>query len=77
MQHLELQLFGQRLARLGGLGGIAIQEHEAGREPGRQREACLCGDGAQESGRLFDQQTAAIPGLAVRRDRATMREPIQ
>ncbi len=43
---LEPQLFTQRLARRGGLGGIATQEHQAGREQRRQIEARLGRDGA-------------------------------
>ena len=34
-------------------------------------------DGAQEAGRPLEQQAAPISGLAVRRDRTTMRQAIQ
>jgi hypothetical protein len=74
---LPLQLRAQRRARGFGQVRVAIQKNESGRERGRQLEARVGGDRAQERGRHLDQQTATVTGLAIGGDRASMGQPIQ
>ncbi len=77
LQIFELQLGAEHLAGLRRLGGIAIQEYEARGKHRLELQARLSTHRSQERGRLLDQQSTAIAGLAVVRNRATVRQPVQ
>ena len=56
---------------------IPIEEHQAGGEQGANVNPGFRRRGPQECGRLLDQETAAIAGLAVRGNCAAMGQTIE
>ena len=72
-----LDLDVEHAARLGRLDRVAVEEHQARRELWTQGKARLLSDRAQEARRRLDEQTAAIPGLAVGRNGAAVGQPVQ
>jgi hypothetical protein len=57
--------------------GIPIEKHQAGGKQRRQLESRFRGRRSQEGSRLLDQETATIPGLAVRGNRAAMSQAVE
>ncbi len=77
LQLLELQLLGENPSRLTRKFRVPIEEHQAGGKQRGQLEPGLRGRGLQKSSRLLDQETAAIPGLAVRGNRTAVSQAIE
>ena len=77
LQLLDLQLLGQNRARVCGEARIPIEEYQTGGEQRCQREPGFRRGRPQKGGRLLDQQTTAIPGLAVRGDCTAMGQAIE
>ena len=77
LELLALDFLGENPAGAFGLNGIAIQKHQTGGKPRCQHQPGFRGRLAQKARRHFDQQTAAVAGLAVGRDGATVRQSIE